>query len=295
MSDIPNRETRMLSPTNGRSSSSGVSYGHHTYPPHVELTGTRVYFPDIEQDQEAMTLMLSPTSGRFNPSLSSDIPPPAARGYEPRAPNQQDVQEMTLMLSPTSGRSNPPYPSDRTLRAQKRYGLGPGVTSVTTAMLAPSSGRTSTMVGSYKPKDRFPFGQNPMMQTLMLSPTSGRDVGESPRGDRRPGSYLPSSSLPTCKGLHWAQTNPPQLICSDESCERHNHRALQSVHPGVRCDACERPLAVETRFKCLDCPDFDLCQRCEGKGEDARHAGGTHVFAKIRKSTEVNVKKYMRA
>ena len=35
----------------------------------------------------------------------------------------------------------------------------------------------------------------------------------------------------------------------------------QAVHEGILCDACDRTV-VGTRFKCLDCPDFDICQSC---------------------------------
>lgn len=42
------------------------------------------------------------------------------------------------------------------------------------------------------------------------------------------------------------------------------------VHPGVVCDACEGPIKGP-RFKCVMCPDYDLCQTCEGKGIHSDH------------------------
>merc|ERR1712038_613310 len=42
------------------------------------------------------------------------------------------------------------------------------------------------------------------------------------------------------------------------------------AHPGVVCDACEGPV-VGHRYKCLKCPDYDLCGKCEAKGFHPGH------------------------
>jgi len=51
------------------------------------------------------------------------------------------------------------------------------------------------------------------------------------------------------------------------------------VHPGVVCDGCGSGISG-IRYKCSNCPDYDLCQACESKGgvHDA-----SHVFLKIAK------------
>ena len=41
-------------------------------------------------------------------------------------------------------------------------------------------------------------------------------------------------------------------------------------HSGVTCDGCDRPV-VGFRYKCVTCPDYDLCGRCETKGLHPGH------------------------
>ena len=48
-------------------------------------------------------------------------------------------------------------------------------------------------------------------------------------------------------------------------------------HPGVVCDGCEGSIRGP-RFKCLICPDYDLCKGCEEKGLHPEHE-----FVKFRK------------
>lgn len=43
-----------------------------------------------------------------------------------------------------------------------------------------------------------------------------------------------------------------------------------AFHPGVTCDGCQGAI-FGIRFKCLMCPDYDLCSACEGKGTHTEH------------------------
>eukprot|EP00731_Ephydatia_muelleri_P030600 Em0022g114a len=42
------------------------------------------------------------------------------------------------------------------------------------------------------------------------------------------------------------------------------------LHRGVTCDGCDGPI-YGTRFKCLVCPDYDLCSTCESKSGHLEH------------------------
>merc|ERR1719250_575206 len=42
------------------------------------------------------------------------------------------------------------------------------------------------------------------------------------------------------------------------------------LHPGVLCDGCDGAV-VGYRYKCLTCPDYDLCAVCEMEGKHSNH------------------------
>merc|ERR1712198_412316 len=42
------------------------------------------------------------------------------------------------------------------------------------------------------------------------------------------------------------------------------------VHPGIVCDGCDGPV-LGPRYKCLACPDYDLCKSCEGRDLHSQH------------------------
>jgi len=44
-----------------------------------------------------------------------------------------------------------------------------------------------------------------------------------------------------------------------------------SVHMGVSCDGCRMSPIVGSRFKCAECPNFDLCGPCRSKGLHSHH------------------------
>ena len=45
----------------------------------------------------------------------------------------------------------------------------------------------------------------------------------------------------------------------------------EAYHRGVVCDGCQMAPIVGPRYKCLMCPDYDLCKTCEGNGVHVEH------------------------
>lgn len=63
---------------------------------------------------------------------------------------------------------------------------------------------------------------------------------------------------------------------------RTNPTSETIVHQGVVCDGCNEQNIQGVRYKCSNCPDYDLCQTCEQKGNIHEPS---HVFLKITKPT----------
>ncbi len=50
----------------------------------------------------------------------------------------------------------------------------------------------------------------------------------------------------------------------------------KEVHDHIACDGCNLDPIVGVRYKCTQCPDFDLCEKCEAQGVHKHH-----LFLKI--------------
>jgi len=53
----------------------------------------------------------------------------------------------------------------------------------------------------------------------------------------------------------------------------------KEIHSTVTCDKCGTFPIVGIRYKCMDCPNFDLCEKCE----ESKYLEHEHNFLKIRK------------
>lgn len=56
------------------------------------------------------------------------------------------------------------------------------------------------------------------------------------------------------------------------------------VHAHVTCDECHASPIVGVRYKCVVCPDFDVCVNCEAKSTHA------HPFLKIKHLHQTPIK-----
>ena len=63
---------------------------------------------------------------------------------------------------------------------------------------------------------------------------------------------------------------PELLSIADGDAQPNRQDDGNQIHPGVMCDGCEGSIRG-LRYKCLVCPDFDLCKICEGKGMHIQH------------------------
>lgn len=62
----------------------------------------------------------------------------------------------------------------------------------------------------------------------------------------------------------------------------------RSVHKNIICDICNQQI-VGVRHKCLDCADYDLCEKCISTPESRSQHHAQHQFFAIEKPGEVIV------
>lgn len=52
--------------------------------------------------------------------------------------------------------------------------------------------------------------------------------------------------------------------------DKPGNKGGKGLHVGVVCDGCEGSI-YGTRFQCLVCPDYDLCEKCKTTGLHSEH------------------------
>jgi hypothetical protein len=58
-----------------------------------------------------------------------------------------------------------------------------------------------------------------------------------------------------------------------------NKPSIKPKHIGIVCDGCKENPIVGVRYKCANCNDYDLCEKCE-KNSSSIH-NPSHVFIKL--------------
>ena len=63
-------------------------------------------------------------------------------------------------------------------------------------------------------------------------------------------------------------------------------------HKGIQCEKCFQEPIIGIRYKCLECENYNLCQKCEEENSIESFHDKDHNFIKIRKTKEVKEKIY---
>ncbi|KAI0756244.1 hypothetical protein C8Q80DRAFT_1127522 [Daedaleopsis nitida] len=81
--------------------------------------------------------------------------------------------------------------------------------------------------------------------------------------------------------------NPTQdASMRDPTLEGENRADEAIVHNDVRCDYCGKRNIKGTRYKCLECPDYDWCSACMASPKAWEAHTATHAFFPIHKSED---------
>lgn len=82
-----------------------------------------------------------------------------------------------------------------------------------------------------------------------------------------------------------------QMRCMRVAHEQHVSNTSTSVFHDVQCNNCAREFMTGVRYKCLFCPEYNICQDCEAlTGTKTQYDpyfihDNTHCFIKIRNSS----------
>jgi hypothetical protein len=83
-----------------------------------------------------------------------------------------------------------------------------------------------------------------------------------------------------CASRATARQTPPAPPHDREHVHEHEGSSSGFVHRGIRCSLCEMTPIIGTRYRCVNCANFDLCESCEVVSLDTHDR--THLFLKIK-------------
>lgn len=108
-----------------------------------------------------------------------------------------------------------------------------------------------------------PITRGPFRSCRRYGPPRGLIVGD---GSYRPQSAQETNGNPAANASSTSTSTPPLVL-----------------HSGVECDGCLGDIRGY-RYKCIECPDFDLCFSCEMK-----KLHGDHMMIRIVKPLDVSI------
>ncbi|ODN04179.1 Sequestosome-1 [Orchesella cincta] len=130
----------------------------------------------------------------------------------------------------------------------------------------------------------FMAQQHQQQQQPPSQPKQGasNQPGEGDAGQR--GSEQPQQNSERPQGQSGNDSGDAQQQQGDSPVLMHN-----AAHSGVICDICNSEIKG-FRYKCMQCPDFDLCSKCEHKGH---HAGHVMMRISFPEQTRDAIRKYL--
>ncbi|CAL1694541.1 unnamed protein product [Somion occarium] len=155
------------------------------------------------------------------------------------------------------------------------------------------------VVKNSKPKAREPTTQQepvyrPPFETFNAGMTPGLTSFNRGAWTPPPSWGIPPPPAPPFSSNPYIPMTPAQFIPAPPVCRNNpfvpgNSTASDNwtgfpvvnptvIHAGVRCDVCKTKPLEGVRFKCLDCPNYDLCRSCVADPEARKHHDLTHTF-----------------
>lgn len=76
-----------------------------------------------------------------------------------------------------------------------------------------------------------------------------------------------------------------QIISEPEKIQEKIQQPKKTIHKNVQCDGCYINPVVGTRYMCLNCNNYDLCERCFEKRKDLHYSN--HVFRALEEPVDI--------
>jgi next-to-BRCA1 protein 1 len=227
----------------------------------------------------------APVLRLFLTASTQSAPAPNARPGKEEVPFEQKASEQTPPPNPFAGFANIPFAQLLNNPALLQSIAGPFLNNP--QLIQSLLGQYMSSMGSGGQQPNIP-DLTQLFQGLGLNqPTNS---AEQPNPQQTAQGFAQLLNNPMVKDFlpqlmsmfgNFAQNNPFAQQPASNPVNTPKDEGEQQ-HPGVVCDGCGNGISG-IRYKCNNCPDFDLCQTCEAKGgvHDA-----SHVFLKIAKPVQ---------